>query len=175
MSYTLTPGRSNRRPRAALPLALLVSALLALVIGAPAADAKTVTLHLFSRETSSAFVDPQGQPLAQNMPPAVGDTFDNTGIDFVGNHKHHAARATGSDHLRCTITSMSNTGPTALCSGQIAIGGSMILANDETITLSEGAPPVRINGGTGIYRHAHGLITPRNVGNDTDFTIRVTY
>ena len=64
-----------------------------------------------------------------SAPPAVGDTFDNTGIDYVGNHKHHAAKPDGSDHLRCTITSISSTGPTVLCSGQIAIGGSMLLAN----------------------------------------------
>jgi hypothetical protein len=42
-------------------------------------------------------------------------------------------------------------------------------------SLSEAAPPTRINGGTGIYRNAHGLITPKNFGNNTDFAIRVTY
>jgi hypothetical protein len=149
--------------------------LLTVAIAAPAAGAKTVTLHLFSRATSSTFVDAQGHPVPPSAPPAVGDTFDNTGVDYVGNHKHHAARPNGSDHLRCTITSVSNVGPKALCSGQIAIGGSMLLANDETFTLSAGPPPTPINGGTGIYRHARGLITPTNIGNNTDFTIRVTY
>jgi len=66
-------------------------------------------------------------------------------------------------------------GPVVLCSGQIAIGGSMLLANDETFTLSAGPLPTPINGGTGIYPHAHGLITPTNIGNNTDFTIRVSY
>ena len=33
---------------------------------------------------------------------------------------------------------------------------------------------VPINGDTGIYRRAHGAITARNVGNNTDFAIRVT-
>jgi len=65
--------------------------LLALAIGAPAASAKTVTLHLFSRETSSTFVDAQGHPVPPSTPPAVGATFDNTGIDYVGNHEQHAA------------------------------------------------------------------------------------
>ena len=51
----------------------------------------------------------------------------------------------------------------------------MLLANDETFTLSASPPPTPINGGTGIYRHAHGLITPTNIGNNTDFTIKVTY
>jgi hypothetical protein len=154
---------------------VLVGALLAVAIAAPAASAKTVTLHLFSRETTSTFVDPQGHPAPPSTPPAVGDTFDNTGVDYVGNHKHHAARSDGSDHLRCTITSISGTGPTVLCSAQIAIGGSMLLANDETFKLSASPPPTPINGGTGIYRHARGLIIPMNIGNNTDFTIRVTY
>ena len=70
---------------------------------------------------------------------------------------------------------MTTTGPTALCSGQIAIGGSMLLANDETLTLSDTATPTPINGGTGIYRHARGLLTPTNIGNNTDFTIKVMY
>lgn len=62
-----------------------------------------------------------------------------------------------------------------LCSGQIAIEGSMLLVNDETFPLSASPPPTPINGGTGIYRHAHGLLTPTNIGNNTDFTIRVSY
>jgi hypothetical protein len=171
------PTSQYRRPRtrAAQPVALLAAVLLAVCVGAPAASAKTVTMHLFSRATNSTFVDAQGHPLSPSTPPAVGDTFDDTGVDYLGNHNHHAATPNGTDHLRCTITSIASTGPRALCSGQIAIGGSMLLASDETFTLSGGPPPTRINGGTGIYRHARGLITPTNVGNNTDFTIRVTY
>ena len=60
-------------------------------------------------------------------------------------------------------------------SGQIAIGGSMLLVNDETFTLWASPPHTPINGGTGIYRHAHGLITPTNIGNNTEFTIKVKY
>jgi hypothetical protein len=163
--------KKTPRPR----VAILAAALLALAIAAPAASAKTVTLHIFSRQTSSTLVDPQGHPVAPNTPPAVGDTFDNTGVDYAGNHKHHASKPDGSDHLRCTITGMTATGATALCNGQIAIGGSMLLANDEMLSLSDAGPPTPINGGTGIYRHAHGLLTPTNIGNNTDFTIKITY
>jgi hypothetical protein len=149
--------------------------LLAAAIGAPAAGAKTVPLHLFSRATSSTFVDAQGHPVSPSTPSAVGDTFDSTGVDYLGNHEHHAARPNGSDHLRCAVTSISSTGPTLLCSAQIGIGGSMLLANDETFTLSASPPPTPIDGGTGIYRHAHGLLTATDIGNNTDFTIKVTY
>jgi hypothetical protein len=81
----------------------------------------------------------------------------------------------GSDHLRCTITSISSTGPTALCSGQIAIGGSMLLANDETFTLSASPPPTPINGGTGIPGATHGIaIVGLGLGGDRglDFPVR---
>jgi hypothetical protein len=80
-----------------------------------------------------------------------------------------------SDHLRCTITGIAAAGPAARRSGQIAIGGSMLLANDDMLTLSDTAPATPINGGTGIYRHAHGSLIPKNFGNNTDFTIKVTY
>lgn len=174
MSHRFT--RRLGDPVTPLPrVAILAASLLTLAVMVPAASAKTVTLHIFSRQTSSTFVDAHGHPVPPNTPPAVGDTFDNTGVDYAGNHKHHAVKPNGSDHLRCTITGMTDTAPMALCSGQIAIGGSMLLANDETLTLSDNAPPTPINGGTGIYRHAHGLIMPRSFGNNTDFTIRVTY
>jgi len=172
-SFIRLLGHRHKTPQP--PAAVLAVALLTLAVMAPAASAKTVTLHIFSRQTSSTFVDPQGHPVRPNTPPAVGDTFDNTGVDYAGTHKHHAAKPDGSDHLRCTITGMTATGATALCNGQIAIGGSMLLANDEMLSLSDAGPPTPINGGTGIYRHAHGLLTPTDIGNNTDFTIKVTY
>jgi hypothetical protein len=169
-------ARLRESPRSPTGLiALFTSGLLALAVGVPAAGAKSVTLHYFSETTSSTFVNPAGQSLAPNSKPALGDVIDDTGTTYVGNHRHHATNASGSDHLRCTITSMSSTGPTALCNAQIAIGGSMILGNDETIALSQSAPPIPVNGGTGIYRHAHGLVRPTNIGKNTDFVIKVKY
>lgn len=157
----------------------LSTALLALAVVAPAATARTVTLHYFSRQTSSVLVNAQGQPVtpAPNSPPAVGDIFDNTGVDYVGSHKHHAKQATASDHLRCTITSVTATGGEATCDGQIAIGGSMLLANGAPLTLSEGSAPavLSINAGTGIYRHAHGKIVATQRGNNSDLTVKVTH
>jgi hypothetical protein len=175
MSHRFTRRLSDRNKTLRPPAGILAAAMLTLAVMAPPASAKTVTLHIFSRQTSSTFVDAQGHPVAPNTPPAVGDTFDNTGVDYAGNHKHHAAKPSGSDHLRCTITGTTATGATALCSGQIAIGGSMLLANDDMVTLSDTGPRTPINGGTGIYRHARGLLTPTNIGNNTDFTIKVTY
>jgi hypothetical protein len=73
MTHTFTRQCRPPRRRATLSVASLAGALLAFAVGAPAASAKTVTLHLFSRETSSTFVDAQGHPVAPSTPPAVGD------------------------------------------------------------------------------------------------------
>ena len=151
--------------------------LLTLAVLVPAASAKTVTLHYFSKQTSNTILTPQGQPLAPNTQPSIGDVNDITGVDYAGNHKHHAKRATASDHLRCTITSFASGGGAATCDGQIAISGSMLLANAAPLTFSATNAPtvVSINGGTGVYRHAHGKIAVTSVGNNTDYVVRVTY
>jgi hypothetical protein len=178
MNDTCTHLVRKRFTRRAQLILLLSAATLALVLTASAADAKTVTLHLFSRQTSSTFVTPQGKPLPPNTPPAAGDINDNTDIDYIGSHKHHANKPIGSDHLRCTIISSAGAGATGVCDGQIAIGGSMLLVNHETITLSDTARlSLQINGGTGIYRHAHGKLITTNIGNtsNSDFDIKITY
>ncbi len=51
----------------------------------------------------------------------------------------------------------------------------MLLADDARFTLSHARHVLTINGGTGIYRHAHGKIIATSVGNNTDFTITVSY
>jgi hypothetical protein len=178
MSHTRTHLVRKLFPHRRQLILLVSAATLAVVLTASAADAKTVTLHLFSRQTSSTFVTPQGKPLPPNTPPAAGDTNDNTDIDYLGNHKHHANNPAGSDHLRCTITSFAASGATGVCDGQIAIGGSMLLVKHETVALPNTARlSFRINGGTGIYRHAHGKLIATNIGNtgNSDFDIKITY
>jgi hypothetical protein len=172
---TAGSGKSPRCRR--LLIAPLAGAVLALAVFVPAASARTATLHYFSKETSSTFVTPQGKPLGPNSAPAVGDINDNTDVDYVGNHKQHAKQSTASDHLRCTITGSAGNSATAICDAQIAIGGSMLLANHVKLTFSESNAPivVPINGGTGIYRHAHGTVISTSVGNNSDLTVKVTY
>jgi hypothetical protein len=171
-------GRGGASHRSwARQVAPVAGVLLALVAIAPAASARTVTLHYFSKQTSNTFTTPQGQSVAPNTPPTAGDVNDITGLDYLGNHKHHTGKPIASDHLRCTITSFTGRAATADCDAQVAIGGSMLLADDVTFALSDGSAPlvVPINGGTGIYRHAHGKIIATNVGSNTDFDIKVTY
>jgi hypothetical protein len=176
MSNSFTPH--EHRTRSAIGrAALLVAGLMALGVMAPTASAKTVTLHYFSKETSSTFLTPQGQPLGSNSQPAVGDINDVSDVDYVGNHKHHAKQATASDHLRCTVTAFSASNMTATCDVQAAIGGSMVIANDQPVRFFPRTAPVTItiNGGTGIYRHARGKIIAKQLGNNADITVKMTY
>ena len=171
---TLGKTTTSHLMRAIGTPAVVLLALLALV---PAASAKTATMSLFSRQTSATFVTPQGRPLPPNTQPTVGDVNDITGVDYVGNHKHHASAPAGSDHLRCRLTGLTAGGAKAVCDGQIALGRSMLLVNNESLTLPDSNGPLvfRINGGTGTYRHARGKITATTVGNNTDFVIKVNY
>jgi hypothetical protein len=141
-------------------------------VGASAAVAKPVTLHFFSKQVYSRISDASGHALPPNSAPAVGDRISFASNDFAGNDKHHAKQATASDHVVCTLTSSSS----ALCDGTFAIGGSMILGDDFVLNFTSNAPTtVKITGGTGIYRHAHGTIIAKPVTmNTTDFTIKIS-
>ena len=147
----------------------VVGAVCGVAIFAASASAST-TLHFFSKQTSSAFDGPNGKPITNpNAAPVTGDTFDVTGLDYVGTSKKHAKVATASDHLTCTVTKY----PDGLCSAEIAIGGSMLLATNFTANISHNFSLVRINGGTGKFLHARGAVHSTSVGktNNSNFTI----
>ena len=69
-----------------------------------ASEAKTLTLHYFSKQASSTFTDAARHPLSQTAAPAAGDVFDTTDLDYVGNP--HAPREAldclGSPQVRLT-------------------------------------------------------------------------
>jgi hypothetical protein len=138
-------------------------------VGASAAAAKTVTLHFFSKQVYSRISDASGKPVPPSTAPAIGDRFSFASNDYVGNHTHHAKRATASDHVVCTLTSTTR----GLCDGAIAIGGSMILGDDFVLDFNSQLTTLPITGGTGRYRHAHGTIIAKSVGQNTDLTIKV--
>jgi hypothetical protein len=158
-----------------LPIVAVAAFAASMVLMAAPASAKTTTFHFFEKNLTSTFVGPTGQPVSPsaNTAPVPGDRFNETSNDFVGNHKHHAKTSTASDHLECTfIDAMGN----ATCSGQIAIGGSLLLAIDATVNVGQnGVPAVPINGGTGKFKHAHGTVKSTSVGNsgNSDLTVMV--
>jgi hypothetical protein len=166
-------SRSSRILTVAVGLAC--AGTLSLLVASSASAA--TTLHFFSKQVSSTLKGPNGQPLSPNATPTVGDSFDSTDLLYVGNHKHHAKTWTASDHLVCTFTSL--TGPmnaTATCDGQIAIGGSMLLAENVKLSFSSSSTVVvPLTGGTGKFRGAHGHVKSTAIGKTNNSDITITF
>lgn len=153
-----------------------------LLAGATAASApagtSTLTLHYFSKSVFSHITDPAGHRLGPNVMPVPGDAFTAIDLNYAGNHKHHAKHWTATDHLRCVIVAPPGiTGRVpVLCDGQIAIGGSMLLADHVAGSVSQfGASRVPVNRGTGKFSGYRGttISTPIKGSNNSDLTIRV--
>jgi hypothetical protein len=141
----------------------------------PARADGTTTLHFYSVQQTSTATDAAGQPISHansttGLP--AGDHTDSTDLLYVGNHTHHASSFSASDHVACTITS--NT--TSTCNSQIAIGGSLLLSNDVTVTLGATTSSAPINAGTGKYKNARGTVLVTFIGNSSnvDYTITLT-
>jgi len=152
---------------------ILAASAMALSVGAAGASAKTTVYHFFSKGVYFHFSDSQGHPLPQNHKPQPGDRISAGSNDFVGNHQHHARRATASDHISCTIIDEQGNG---LCDGSIAIGGSMIFADDFVIPFGAEGPTTQripITGGTGQFRRATGTVNVQSAGENSDLQVVV--
>lgn len=135
----------------------------------------TITLHFWQKSESFKITDAAGRPVAPTARPAVGDIFVATSRDYVGNHKHHAKQWTATDHIRCVFQSLPSNGPAkAVCDGQVAVGGSMLLAEHVTASVSQNSTSVPITGGTGQFRGYHGTASSTTISQTAnDFTIVV--
>ena len=135
---------------------VVLGALCAVAILAASASAAT-TLHFYDKSISNTFTDPSGHPIGNtNTPPPTGSSINISAIGYAGNSKHHANTPTASIHLACVVT----TAPKAVCFAQVAIGGSMLLANQFIVSLASSNPfsTVQLNGGIGKFTHAHGTV-----------------
>jgi hypothetical protein len=128
----------------------------------------TVILHFYERTESHTGYTAAGTPSTSE--PMAGDRFDSTNLDYVGNHSHHAKRWTASDHVYCSL--ISDT--IAQCSGQFAIGGSMIYT--DVFTLQLGPTPVvaPIAGGSGAYAGMTGTLKSVDVGDTGNGDVTLT-
>jgi hypothetical protein len=164
---TLSRNSGGRRASA-----VMLGALCAIVI--PASSASAATLHLFANTTDSTFTDPSGHPILSHVPPpAAGSVLTNTGVEYLGTFKHHAHMPSVSTNIICFVTKA----PRALCYGQIAIGGSMLLANRFTANLADSNPfaSIPINAGTNTFAGAHGTIRTAAVGSANSINLTITY
>lgn len=132
---------------------------------------RTVVMYFFAKRVYTRLSDPGGRRLGSSFAPAVGDRVSYASEDYAGDHNRHAKRAIASDSTVCTVTSPTSV----LCDGSIAIGGSLIIADDYVLTFpaKSRTTTIRITGGTGRYRGAGGTISATVVGNNVDVTVKV--
>ena len=144
-----------------------VIATLALVPATATASAagKTETLRFFSKVDKVTLTHADGTVVTDPSAQAIaGDRLDVFASDFAGNHKRHAKKATGSEHVVCTFGDT----PEPDCVSHVAIGGSMLIF--------QGSPGTVV-GGAGRYLRATGkVISNKTVGNsnDSDVVAKVT-
>jgi hypothetical protein len=188
VEMSLNRLKTSRCPRRRAGLnfrrGLLASATALITIGSPfvAANASVVqpgaeqVLHYFSKFESQEFLTATGKPFtpSQKDPLVPGDVIDGTNIDYVGNNAHHAANWTASDQELCTLESKGNV----VCQAQIAIGGSMILAQADLghVSASTSTSTFQITGGTGAFQGVTGSIVavqidPSSQTSNSDATI----
>jgi hypothetical protein len=155
-----------------------------MAVGSPlaAADASVMhpnteqVIHYFSKVESQAFLTATGKSFtpSEKDQPVPGDYVESTNLDYAGNHVHHAPTWTASDHELCILDSKGNP----VCHAQVAIGGSMILAQ-ATIPGGPNTPPkllFEVTGGTGTFQGVTGTIvvvniTPSAQTSNSDVTI----
>jgi hypothetical protein len=141
--------------RRSTALAVAVSAGVAVTLSAGVSHAsggrRTEVIHLFSKSQSFTYTKADGK-VVKHPPqkPHAGDHVDATGLDYVGSATDHAKKWTDSDHEICFFTSSHG----GTCYGQIAIGGSMILARGALSPSPN--DKLTVYGGSGIYEGATG-------------------
>jgi hypothetical protein len=162
-------NRTSRRRRASL---ILLGTLCAIAV--PVSPAAAATLHLFAKTTRNTFTDPSGHPILGHVPPPpAGSVLTNTGVEYRGSFKQHTHAPSASTNIICFVTQA----PRAVCYAQVAIGGSMLLANRFAADLSRANPfaSIPINAGTGKFAGAHGTIHTTSVGSGSSIELTITY
>jgi hypothetical protein len=116
---------------------------LALWPGAGQAAGKTETLRFFDKPVSMTLTRADGTVVRHAPFPEVkpGDVLDVYALNYVGNHRRHAAHAAASEHLRCTF---GDAGPPD-CETHVAIGGSLLIFRGDKLVAGTG----RYQGATG--------------------------
>lgn len=159
--------------------ALGLSTIFGFGLGAPpvsAAGSSTTTLRFYSVTQSLTATSATGQPVDPNVLFTTGDHFDGTDLLYAGQHQRHTASFSGSDHLACVVTVASTVAERQTCSEQFAIGSAMLLANNVTVTFNGRTASVPINGGTGRFKNARGMLVSTSIPNsdNTDDTFTLT-
>lgn len=163
------PGTRCLGPLAALSLGAAGLAFGACSSSTPAASssppasairlsAQAQTVQLFDKSTGQGFFDPAGHPLPEpgpSSPPVIGEYVMATDLVYLGTEARHDHTSIGTDQLFCVITSLPNVGQ---CDVHIAIDGSMMYVDHQTVRLSRQGLSLSFSGGTGAFQGARGTL-----------------
>jgi hypothetical protein len=132
--------------------------------GAPAGASSSPTpLRYFQKQSVVTFTNAAGAVL-QGYPPVGGHVLEDD-VDYVGNHTHHAAHPSMTDHLFCTVV----TAPaTATCFVEFATGDSLLYADDISLNLASSAGTIPLSGGTETFAGDAGSVASNPVGNSNN-------
>jgi hypothetical protein len=138
---------------------------------APKPGSKTV-LHFFSKQTTADYFTPDGTDIPDGTTLVPGDFYTLTDADYVGNHQHHAKKATGSDFITCTLTSET----AAVCDGALSLRDSMLVVTRTTVDLTKNAtlPIVAATGSLSGVENASVSIIGINGSQNDDVVVRYT-
>jgi hypothetical protein len=131
--------------------------------GTRAASAHTLTLRVFDKPVATTLTTASGKVISRPPypQPQAGDILDVYSLDYVGNHRHHAAHWSMSSHLRCTF----GQGPPA-CESNLATGGSLLVFDGNKLV-----------GATGRFQGATGNVLSNKqlpgTANESDITARI--
>jgi TolB protein len=147
-------------------------------VATPAAS-RTKTYRFWSKTASFKVLGPDGRP--SSAEPTAGSTIIVTDDNYVGDHRHHARTATVTDHLKCTLSTVDEAQGqvNALCDGQVALPGGMVLVDHANVNLADDASTYPVTGGTGKFAKVKsGTLVSKNYdakGDATDVTIKLRY
>jgi hypothetical protein len=166
---TRSRRRSARLVFAACALSALPLAALALGGGAADASSAPTPRQFFQKESRLTFTNASGTVI-QGYPPVGGHVLEDD-VDYAGDHTHHAAQPTMTDHLFCTVV----TAPaTATCSFEFATGDSLLYADGITVNLASSVGTIPLSGGTARFAGDSGSAASTPVGNSNNGDIVLT-
>jgi hypothetical protein len=144
------------RIAAALAVTLTVAAVaIPALSGAQPTGATAHIIRFYGKSVTITLTDASGHVTSRPPYPQAqaGDVLDVYSLDYAGNHVHHAARWSMSDHLRCTF---GRGAP--ICESNVAVGGSLLVFNGNKLV-----------GATGRYQGATGrVLSNKEVPNSSD-------
>ncbi len=122
-----------------------------------------VTLHYFVKDVKRLLRSEAGKKLKAGASGAKGDKLEVVQHYYLGDHSSHAKKVGGTGHLSCLYKSATE----ATCSEAIAIYKGKITANPSLVLVTTPTMSFAINGGSGKYHGALGLITETAVNRTT--------